>query len=119
MGMAQDTHFDRYGTTLALSAVVSVAPGDGTLIVAPGVGFKIRVLAWALSSPGIAVVRFESGTGGTAKTGIMALVAGGNNVAPFCPVGWFDCAENALLNLEVATTAVYGVVVYAIVKIGA
>lgn len=117
MAMAQDTHFDRYGTQLTKSAVVTGPVATTAIVAAPGVGFKIRVLAWLLNPDGAAVMTWKSAA--TAKTGDMKGAVGVPSVAPFCPVGWFDCGENEALNLTNGTAAANGIVVYAIVKVGA
>lgn len=117
MAMAQDTHFDRYGTTLAKSAAVTGPVATTEIVAAPGAGMKIRVLGWVLTSAGAATVAWKSAA--TAKTGVMTGAAGAAMSAPFNPVGWFDCAENEALNLTAGTAAVAGVLSYAIVKIGA
>ena len=115
--MKQEQHFDHFGTTLALSAVVTGPVATTEIVAAPGAGKKIRVLGWVLTSAGAATVAWKSAT--TAKTGVMTGAAGSPMSAPFNPVGWFDCAENEALNLTAGTAAVAGVVSYAVVKIGA
>ena len=115
MRHSQQQHFDHYGTTLALSAVIAGTVATVEAVAAPGVGKKIRVLAWVLGGGATSVVTFKSGT--TAKTGPM--VGSASGTAPFCPVGWFDCAENEALNVTVGTAVAPGVVVYTIVEIGA
>lgn len=87
--------------------------GDNTLVAAVA-GKKIVVLALVLvASGGANTVRLESGAAGTALTGQMDLVADGQLVLPFNPLGWFRTAAAALLNLELsAATSVDGVVVY-------
>ena len=114
---AQDSHFDRYGTRLASNAVVTGAAATTETVAAPGLGKKIRVLAWLLSPEGASVMTWKSAA--TAKTGAMLGATGAQNRADFNPVGWFDCAENEALNLTVGTAAANGIVSYAIVEIGA
>lgn len=79
-------------------AVLSGAAGDNTLVAAQGAGVKIRVLGFMLVPAASAVVTFQSATGGTALTGAMTLAA------PIwiesCPLGLFETAANALLNLH-------------------
>jgi hypothetical protein len=63
---------------------------------------KIRVLSLFLVAAGTVTARFESGAGGTAKTGQMNLVANTGFVLPYNPSGWFETASNTLLNLELS-----------------
>lgn len=87
--------------------------GDNTLVAAVA-SRKIRVLSLFVVSAGTTTVRFESGAGGTALTGAMPLVANIGFVLPFNPIGWFETAVNALLNLELnAAVAVHGNLSYA------
>ena len=76
--------------------------GDNTLQAAAGAGIKIRVLSVFMVSAGTVTARFESGAGGTALTGQMNLVANSGFTLPFNPAGWFETADNALLNLELS-----------------
>lgn len=98
---------------LAIDAATS---GDNTLLAAQGSGNKIRVHQLMLVSAGTVNVRFESGAGGTALTGQMNLVANTGFVLPYSPIGWFETAGNALLNLELsAAVSVDGVCAYTVV----
>ncbi len=101
-------------TSVIKYAVVNVASsGDNTIQAAAGVGIKIRVLSVFLVAAGTVVVRFESAAGGTALTGEMPLVANSGFVLPFNPGGWFETADNALLNLELGgAVGVDGCVTY-------
>ncbi len=95
-------------------AAISVSTlGDNTLVAAVA-GKKIRVLAAALAANAVLnSVRFESGAGGTALTGIMPIVADGNLILPLNGFGWFETAAGALLNLELGNgTLVAGILVY-------
>lgn len=95
-------------------AVIAAASlGDNTLVAAV-TGKKIRVLAAVLvASGGANTVRFESGAGGTALTGLMDLAADGQLVLPRNGSGWFETAAGALLNLELSVaTSVAGMLVY-------
>jgi len=76
--------------------------GDNTLQAAAGAGIKIRVLSVMMVSAGTVTTRFESGAGGTALTGQMNLVANSGFSLPYNPAGWFETADNALLNLELS-----------------
>jgi hypothetical protein len=86
--------------------------GDNTIVAAVG-GKKIRVLSLVLVAAGTVNVRFESGTGGTALTGQMNLIANTGFALGFSPVGHFETATGALLNLELsAGISVDGCLVY-------
>jgi hypothetical protein len=92
-------------------AAISGAAADNTLVAAVA-GKKIRVLSLFLVASGGAQnpgVRFESGTGGTALTGVVDLAVDGQLVLPYNAQGWFETAVGALLNLELgALTLVAG-----------
>lgn len=93
-------------------AVIDTAATDTTLVAAVA-GKKIRVLAVVVDAAGTVTARFESGTGGTALTGQMTFAAATSEVMPFNPVGWFETAAGALLNLELsAAVSVDGCLVY-------
>ncbi len=84
-----------------LYAVIDAAGNGDNTLVAAVTGKKIRVLAAFLTMTGTAVtIRFESGAGGTALTGQMTPTQGQTIVLPFNPLGWFETAAGALLNLE-------------------
>lgn len=80
----------------------AASSGDNTLQAAAGAGIKIRVTSAFLVATGAVNVRFESGAGGTALTGQMNLVANSGFTLPFNPDGWFETADNTLLNLELS-----------------
>lgn len=90
-------------------AVISAAgAGDNTLVAAV-VGKVIRVTSLCLVSSGTVSVRFESGAGGTALTGVMPLVAQSILQVPFDATGHFQTASGVLLNLELSgAVGVYG-----------
>lgn len=94
-------------------AVIDAATSGDNTIVAAVTGKKIRVLSYVLVSAGTVTARFESGAGGTALTGQMTMAVNTNHVAPFSPVGHFQTAEGALLNLELSgAVSVDGYLVY-------
>ena len=105
-----------YDGTTALTpkfAIIDAATSGDNTLVAAVVGKKIRVLACFLVAAGAVTARFESGAGGTAKTGQMNLAANGGFVLPYNPVGWFETASNTLLNLELSgAVSVDGSLVY-------
>ena len=116
MAMKQDSHFDRYGTRLASSAVIDGAVATTEIVATPAADKKIRVLGWLMTPEGASTMTWKSAT--TAKSGVMLGATGVPNVAPFNPVGWFDCADGEALNLTVGTAAARGVLSYAIVNKG-
>ena len=93
---------DTAGDLTPKPAVIDTATSGDTTLVAAVSGKKIRVLSCFLMAAGTVNVRFESGTGGTALTGQMNLVANTGFVLPFNPIGWFETAASALLNLELS-----------------
>jgi hypothetical protein len=97
-------------------AVIDAASsGDNTLVSAV-TGKKIRVLALAVVSAGTVTTRFESGASGTALSGQMTMAVNTSYVLPYNPVGWFETAAAALLNLELSgAVSVDGVLVYELV----
>lgn len=80
-------------------ASISAAAGDTTVVSAIS-GKRIVVLACILVADGAAAVRFESGTGGTALTGLMTLTASSGFTLPFNEAGWCQTAAGSLLNLK-------------------
>ncbi len=84
-------------TKLIISGATS---GDNTVLAAQGAGNSICVHSLFLIAAAAVAVRFESGAAGTALTGVMSLAANGGFVLPYNPDGWFETADNALLNME-------------------
>ena len=95
-------------------AIIDAASsGNNTIQASAGAGKKIRVLAAFLVAAGTVNARFESAADGTALTGQMNLVVNTGFVLPFNPAGWFETADDALLNLELsAGVSVDGSVTY-------
>jgi len=97
--------------TPAFAIIDAATSGDNTIKTA-GTN-KIRVLALYLVAAGTVNVRFESGTGGTALSGQMNLIANTGFVLPYNPLGWFETASATLLNMELsAAISVDGGFVY-------
>lgn len=97
-------------------AVINVASSGDNTIVAAVTGKKIRVHNVVVMAAGAVNVRFESGAGGTALTGIIPLVANVGFAPGFDPTGHFETAEGALLNLELsAAESVDGWITYQVV----
>lgn len=82
-------------------AIAASTSGDNTLVAAV-TGKKIVVVSGMLIAAAAVTVRFESGAGGTALTGQMALPANGGFVLPYDPAGHFMTASGTLLNLELS-----------------
>ena len=94
------------------AAINCATSGDNTLVAAV-TDKKIRVLAICIVLSDATTIRFESGAGGTALTGQMEVGANGGFVLPYNPVGWFETADSALLNLELsAANNADGFIVY-------
>lgn len=95
------------------AVIAAAALGDNTLVAAV-TAKKIRVVAAVLvASGGVNIVRFESGAGVTALTGLMDLAADGQLILPLNGFGWFETTAGELLNLELsAATSVAGALVY-------
>lgn len=106
-----------YQTDEQFAVIAAAAGGDNTLVAAV-TGKKIRVTALVLvASGGANTIRFESAASGTALTGQMDILDNGQFVVPHNPVGWFETAASALLNLELsAATAVAGFLKYVLVE---
>ncbi len=99
------------------TAVSAASSGDNTLLAAQtdeyGNDVKIRVIAVYLRSVTAVAVRFESGAGGTALTGVMSMGATDDICLPHNPEGWFETAAGSLLNLELGgAVQVSGVIVW-------
>jgi hypothetical protein len=94
-------------------AVIDHATSGDNSVVTAVTGKRIRVHALTLVSAGTVTARFESGAGGTALTGQMTMAVNTSITLPFNPVGWFETAAGAALNLELSgAVSVDGVLVY-------
>ena len=115
VGSALQTNQIMCGTTSLTPefAIIDAATsGNNTLLAAVSCK-KIRVLSAFLVSTGAVNARFESAADGTALTGQMELTCSSGFTLPFSPVGWFETAACALLNLELSgAVSVDGAFVY-------
>ena len=112
-GNLKTTQLPDATSVVKFAAIDAAISGDNTIQAAAGAGIKIRVLSAFLVAAGTVNVRFESGAGGTALTGQMNLVANSGFTLPYNPAGWFETADNTLLNLELsAAVSVDGCVSY-------
>jgi hypothetical protein len=94
-------------------AIIDHATSGDNEVVAAVAGKKIRVLDVVLVASAAVNVRFESGASGTALTGVMNLAANGGFAPGFNPVGHFQTAASAALNLELSgAQSVDGWIVY-------
>lgn len=109
---------DRRATQEVFRAVVNTGTAADHSLVAAVTGGRIRVVALAVTAAGTApAIRFESGAGGTALTGVMLPTSGSVVVLPYNPTGWFETASGAALSMEVGGTSpsIQGVVEYVLV----
>ena len=98
------------------SAVIDVAENGNNTIVAAVPGKRIRVTSFLLVGAGSVTARFESGADGTALSGQMTMAAGSVVAMPYNEAGYFEAAENTLLNLELSgATSVDGCLTYRLV----
>lgn len=98
--------------TPKFAAIAASSSGNNTLIAAV-TGKKIRVLAYNLITNAAVNAKFQTGAGGTDLTGLKYFAANGGICAPFNPLGWFETASAALLNLNLSgAVAVGGELVY-------
>jgi hypothetical protein len=94
-------------------AIIDEATSGDNELVALVASKKIRVLSLMMMAAGTVTARFESGASGTALSGQMNLVANTGFTLPFNPVGWFETASGASLNLELsAAVSCDGMLVY-------
>lgn len=116
VNVAQDTDTVKQGATSLVPkfAVISASTSGNNTLVAAVASKKIRVLAYNFIGNGAVNAKFQSGAGGTDKTGLKYIAAAGGGIcAPFNPVGWFETATNTLLNLNLSgAVAVGGELVY-------
>lgn len=94
------------------AVITSSGAGDVTAVAAVA-GKKIRVLSYYIRQSAAGTVRFESGAGGTALSGVMVTTTADLVVqGEYSPVGHFETAAGALLNIEAGTAAVMGHLTY-------
>lgn len=107
------SYLDTYSNQVVKRAIIDHAGSGDNELVAAVSGKKIRVHDVVLISSGTVTVRFESGAGGTALTGQMQLTAQTGFAPGFSPVGHFETAAGAALNLELSgAVSVDGWLVY-------
>lgn len=95
-------------------ASISVSSSGDNSIVAADATHKIRVLSYVMVADGTVAAKWRNAT--TDLTGAMSLVANTGVAAPFSPVGHFETASNAALNLNLsAAVGARGHVVYVLI----
>jgi hypothetical protein len=95
------------------AAISCASSGNNTIVAAGTGGQKIRVLACSLTASSAVNVKFQSGAGGTDKTGLYYLAANGGFILPYNKLGWFETAADTLLNLNLSSgVAVGGCITY-------
>lgn len=94
------------GTSVTVKrAVIHCNTNGNNTVIAAVAGKQLKIVGVLLVVAGDVDVRFESGAGGTALTGIMSLAADGNGfVLPQTTPGfhWLETTVGALLNLELS-----------------
>jgi len=102
--------------TIERVVISGATSGDNTLVAAAADGIKTKVLALYLRVAGAVNIRFESGAGGTALTGVMTFNAAGEYLDwPQAMPGyhWIETAANTLLNMELSgAVQVSGILIY-------
>jgi len=98
------------------SLLVSGATSGNNTLLAAQTGYKIRVHSFTIVAAGAVAVRFESGAGGTALTGVMSLITGVPMTVNLEREGHFETAVSTLLNMELGgAVQVSGFLTYSLV----
>jgi hypothetical protein len=98
--------------TVKYAAIAASASGNNTVVAAVA-GKKIRVLAYTLVANGTVTAKFQSGAGGADLSGAKAMTTNTVLSPSYCPVGHFETAAGALLNLSLGgAVAVSGHLTY-------
>jgi hypothetical protein len=97
---------------IKFAKIAASSSGDNTLVAAVP-NKKIRVLLYNMIANGTVNGKFQSGASGTDLTGLKYMVVNTGISAPYSPVGIFETAAGAILNLNLsAGVAVGGELVY-------
>lgn len=102
--------------TPTFTTVAAASSGNNTLVTNTNAGKKIRVFQMALVAASAVNLYFTGDNSGTVvfggSTNKINLAANGGFVLPFSPVGWFDCATDTdlVMNLSGAVAVSGGVV---------
>lgn len=101
--------------TITRAVISGATSGDNTLVAAAATGLKTKVLGLYLRVAGAVNIRFESGAGGTALTGVMSFNGAGEYLLWQAMPGfhWIETAANTLLNMELSgAVQVGGIILY-------
>lgn len=107
--------FDRKSTQEIGRVLVAYGSAADYEMVPAVAGKKVRLLAFHATLTGTApAIRFESGAGGTALSGVFLPLTGTQINLPFNPFGHLESAAGASLSLEVGGTSpsIQGVAMY-------
>ena len=101
---------------------IDAAEGATTeLIPAPGVGFRLEVLAIKSSTDATAgTIRFHDTSIDLWGDVAIPITVGINKSLvdlPYCPFPWFECGENAALSVTTTGTALVGLIIFRKVKV--
>lgn len=90
-------------------AKISASASGNNTLVAAVTDKKIRVLQYNFVVAGAVNVKFQSAAGGTDISGLKTFAAAGGGMgAGYSPVGWFETAAGALLNLSLSGAVLVG-----------
>jgi hypothetical protein len=89
-------------------AVINASTSGNNTLVAAVVSKKIRVTNIVLVAAGAVTATIQSGAGGTAIGGPVALAANGGFAPGYSPVGHFESAAGVLLNLNLSAAVQCG-----------
>lgn len=97
---------DQHATQEVQRTVIAFASAADHTIAAAVTGKKARLLSFVASMTGTApTIRFESGAGGTALSGVIIPTSGSVVSMPHNPLGWLESASGQALSLEVTGTS--------------
>jgi hypothetical protein len=88
--------------------VNAASSGNNTLVAAPGVGIKIRVIS-LFAVCGVAATSMKLQSASTDITALLAFSANGGMVLNDNPNGWFQTAANEALNVNLNGANAVGV----------
>jgi hypothetical protein len=88
-------------------AVISGTAGDVSAVAAVS-GKRIRLLSYYIRQSAAGTVRWESGAGGTALSGVMVTTTADLVLQDYNPMGLVQTAAGEALSIEAGTAAVMG-----------
>lgn len=111
--VAEQTDTVRAGSTSrtpTATAIAATTSGNNTLVTNSNGGLKLRVYALAIVAAAAVSLYFTGDAGGTVvfggSTNKISLAANGGFVLPYNPAGWFDCAANTDVVMNLSGTVV-------------